>query len=286
VNFYKRHLGDYSKDTPHLPMIEHGAYALLLDYYYATERPLPAEITDIYRFTRAVTKGEQKAVQNVVAQFFPISADGLRHNKRADEEIGRSVHQREINREVGKRGGRPRTEQETESVSGSESESQEINKPNRLANRNPSHKPLAISQNPVTKDLKNLKPLSRTPRDRSKEMGKRLPKDWQLPDSWKEWAQKERPMWSEDDVHKVAETFRDHWLAKAGAQARKVDWELTWRNWVRKEPEMKGGNGKAPWWANEQATLCKAKELGIEARPGEEFHAFRDRIRQRLSGAS
>jgi uncharacterized protein YdaU (DUF1376 family) len=278
VNFYKRHLGDYSKDTPHLPMMEHGAYALLLDYYYATERPLPAEITEIYRFTRAMSKAEQKAVQNVVGQFFPISEDGLRHNKRADEEIEKwsmiSLHAKSSAESRWMRTHIPTHKKSDANAMRTQCE--------RIPKRNASHKPLAISQEPITKNQKE-KLMSRQIRDRSKERGTRLAKDWQLPDSWKEWAIKEHPAWSEDDMQQVAITFRDYWLAKPGAQARKVDWELTWRNWVRKEPEMKG-NGKTPWWTSEQATLGKAKELGIEARPGEEFNALRDRIRQRLSG--
>ena len=34
--FYKRYLGDYQRDTGHLSMLEHGAYTLLLDAFYAT----------------------------------------------------------------------------------------------------------------------------------------------------------------------------------------------------------------------------------------------------------
>ena len=43
VNYYERHLGDYARDTAHLTMVEHGAYTLLLDRYYATESPIPAD---------------------------------------------------------------------------------------------------------------------------------------------------------------------------------------------------------------------------------------------------
>jgi len=31
-----------------------------------------------------------------------------------------------------------------------------------------------------------------------------------------------------------AAKFRDHWLAKAGKDARKADWMATWRNWIRR----------------------------------------------------
>lgn len=80
-------MGDYMRDTAHLSLSEHGAYRVLLDTYYATEQPLPAEKTALYRITKAITLAERKSVDTVAAQFFPIQADGLRHNQRADAEI-------------------------------------------------------------------------------------------------------------------------------------------------------------------------------------------------------
>lgn len=35
------------------------------------------------------------------------------------------------------------------------------------------------------------------------------------------------------------ERFRDYWTAKAGAGARKADWDATWRNWLRTAAERK-----------------------------------------------
>ena len=40
MNYYERHLGDYSKDTAHLTMLEDGAYLLLIMDYW-TNGPLP-----------------------------------------------------------------------------------------------------------------------------------------------------------------------------------------------------------------------------------------------------
>ncbi len=62
----------------------------------------------------------------------------------------------------------------------------------------------------------------------------RLPDGWALPKAWGEWALAERPDFTADDVRREAECFADHWHAKAGADARKVDWQATWRNWVRR----------------------------------------------------
>ena len=44
----------------------------------------------------------------------------------------------------------------------------------------------------------------------------------------------ERQDLSADDVRREAQVFADYWHAKAGADARKLDWQATWRNWVRR----------------------------------------------------
>lgn len=80
-------MGDYAKRTAHLSLAEHGAYRVLLDSYYGTEKPLPADKVALYRICKALESFERKAVDSVAAQFFPVQADGLRHNQRADEEL-------------------------------------------------------------------------------------------------------------------------------------------------------------------------------------------------------
>lgn len=84
MNYYKRHLGDYAKDTRHLSLAEHGAFCLLLDYYYSTEKPLPADRCE--RIANAYAEHEEEAVRNVLKAFFTLTDDGWR-NARADEEI-------------------------------------------------------------------------------------------------------------------------------------------------------------------------------------------------------
>jgi len=69
--------------------------------------------------------------------------------------------------------------------------------------------------------------------------GTRLPDDWQLPKSWGEWAPGEIDHLTEADVRREAACFADYWHAKAGANARKADWEATWRTWIRKSEEFR-----------------------------------------------
>ncbi len=62
--------------------------------------------------------------------------------------------------------------------------------------------------------------------------GTRLPRDWRLPKSWSEWAMQDSRQASEW-VRIEAEKFRDYWIAQPGTKGTKLDWEATWRNWVR-----------------------------------------------------
>ena len=73
----------------------------------------------------------------------------------------------------------------------------------------------------------------------------RLPEGWVLPKAWGEWALSERADFTEADVRREAACFADHWHAKGGADARKVDWQATWRNWVRRAHGVPSGGTAA-----------------------------------------
>jgi uncharacterized protein YdaU (DUF1376 family) len=122
MNYYPRYPGDYNRDTSHLSLVEHGVYTKLLDHYYSREIPLPAELDRLYRITAATEDFEQRAVQTVADEFFPINAgDGLRHNGRADEEIAKWLRFQAEQTRKGRLGGRPskaeRKPEETRSLS-------------------------------------------------------------------------------------------------------------------------------------------------------------------------
>lgn len=106
MNYYKRNLGDFARDTAHLSQGQVGAYNLLLDWYYANERPLPSDMDDVYRIARASTKDEKKSADKVIASFFTESAEGW-HQKRTDLELVKYQARGDKNRDNGAKGGRP-----------------------------------------------------------------------------------------------------------------------------------------------------------------------------------
>ena len=96
MNWYPHYPGDYIRDTAHLSLSQHGAYRLLLDHYYATAAPLPADVDALYRICRAFDQSERTAVGFVLGEFFELRADGY-HNARADKQLTRQadLHERQ-----------------------------------------------------------------------------------------------------------------------------------------------------------------------------------------------
>ena len=215
MNFFKLYIGDYQRDTAHLSVTEHGAYLLMLQHYFATEKPLPTGKA-LHRMLRAQDKAEREAIDAVASQFWQQTPEGL-VNGRADAEITKAGAQAETNRAIAQaREERRKAAREQHEKS-----------TNRATNDEPNH---SHSQTPDSPS--GDKPLQERPRRAS-----RLPADWALPADWRDWAKRERP---DLDPARVAERFRDFWVAKAGRDGSKLDWAATWRNWVRAEAGTAG----------------------------------------------
>lgn len=101
MNYFELYIGDYQKKTAHLSMLEHAAYFLMLQAFYATEKPLPPKGRILYRIVSAVSYRERKAVDSIIEQFWIETADGL-VNERADIELANYRKFREKQRAAGK----------------------------------------------------------------------------------------------------------------------------------------------------------------------------------------
>lgn len=115
MNFYKRFIGDIQAKTGGLTLAEFGAYDRLLDHYYSTEKPVPAD--EVYRICRAMSASERTAVDKVLGKFFELGSDGYTQSK-ADEVIAKALPLIEAARENGKKGGRPKKQKTQTEPSG------------------------------------------------------------------------------------------------------------------------------------------------------------------------
>lgn len=87
MNYYPHHIGDFNSATRHLTRVERSLYRDLIELYYDTEQPLPAD--DFERLARRViasTDEEKEALKFVLTEFFDLDGDVYRHS-RCDWEI-------------------------------------------------------------------------------------------------------------------------------------------------------------------------------------------------------
>lgn len=88
------------------------------------------------------------------------------------------------------------------------------------------------SPDPLDPPSQTLPPIiPQTPSSTDTKRARRLPIEWALPMAWGEWAKGEG--FPEQIIRLEAEKFRDFWCSKSGKDATKLDWEATWRNWMR-----------------------------------------------------
>ncbi len=106
--WYKFHLGDYITHTTHLSDAEDLAYRRLLDLYYMSEKPIPLNTESVSRKIRI----DLDITESVLGEFFEHTENGY-FNHRCHVEIAKYQAQVANNRQLGKRGGRPK---KTESV--------------------------------------------------------------------------------------------------------------------------------------------------------------------------
>jgi uncharacterized protein YdaU (DUF1376 family) len=185
-------------------------------------------------------KDHEQEVLTVLDEFFISTENGYIHT-RADEEIAKY---RKLS-DDGKRGAAKRW------LKGGDSP--------------PNATPIATkNQEPITNN--HIKT----------QRGTRLPKDWICENSWAAWARAERP---DLNITKVAESFYDYWIAKPGAGGVKLNWEATWRNWVRSQKQgfvkpQDVIHQTTPTPANHDAALRKIEEDAKKAvKPNSEVQA-------------
>lgn len=200
MHYYQFNIGDYQSHTSHLSEMEDLAFRRMLDWCYLHEKPLPLDVDEIARQIRM--RSHSDCIASVLQEYFERIADGW-INARAIEEMHK----------IGEKS-------EKASASAKARWGKNANAMRTQSEGNATQDTRHNTQDTV------LKP----------QRGSRLANDWVLPEDWKAWADKERP---DLNAKQVAEQFKDFWCAKPGKDGVKLDWQATWRNWVRNQKAVK-----------------------------------------------
>jgi biotin operon repressor len=102
----------------------------------------------------------------------------------------------------------------------------------------------------------------RAAQPKSSARGSRIPSNWTPTPQDYAFAASEGL--TREEINREADKFRDYWTAASGRNACKLDWQATWRNWIRSD-------------------LRKRPGAGNTSRNGSRTDAF-DRLAERLSG--
>ena len=184
--------------------MEDLAFRRMLDWCYLHEKPLPLDVDEISRQIRMRTHSECIAI--VLQEYFERTADGW-INARAVEEMLKI---------------------------GEKSEKASASAKARWGKKDANALPTQSERNATQDTRHNTQDTVLKPE--KSQRGSRLANNWILPDEWEYWANKERP---DLNAKQVFDQFKDYWCAKAGKDAIKLDWQATWRNWVRNQKAPK-----------------------------------------------
>ncbi len=219
--YFQHHIGDYRRDTGHLTLLEHGIYRQLIDLYYITEKPLDASAM---RLVCVRTADEEQAYKRVLADFFH-ERKGKYFHKRCDFEISKY---------------KDKSSKATDSAKTRWNKIKDLPDANALQTHCDDDADGMLTKEPInltTKEPKNLqtKEPKNLTKERSKEEG--APRSTRFeacpfPDKWKTFCQQERP---ELDALNTFEQFSDYWAGVPGTKGKKLDWNATWRVWVRNQ---------------------------------------------------
>lgn len=147
MHYYPHNIGDFRKDTPHLSPTEKGIYRDLLDYAYATEKPLGKDLDLLCRVCGAVRAAERSIVPRILSSFFIETEHGWEH-KRVIHEIKKYYAKKKGGEACATSRWYSDDDSETDSKHGSRTDSRPDSR--ATPNHNARKKPITNNQEPTT----------------------------------------------------------------------------------------------------------------------------------------
>jgi uncharacterized protein YdaU (DUF1376 family) len=297
MNFFKLFIGDYQRDTAHLTLVENGVYMMMLQHYYATEKPIPKGKA-LHRMLRAQDKSEREAIDAVAARFWIDTPDGL-INERALKEIekaaiqaetnARIAQEREAKRKVAREQHEPSTNRDTNRRTKTAPRARDHSHSHSHSHKDQDQK--QVNDDVLSKKPAVVDPPTKPPNGadaittRALELAILLRKGGAAltgsDPNVRKWA---TAGISDAQALTALETAQQNRAATCSSQpinSGYLDSILSAND--TKPAEPKRGKGP-PWWTSNELMEAKAKELKISPpKPGESWEQFRGRINAKLA---
>ena len=81
MHFYPFNVKDYTYDTQHLTLAEHGALRLLIDRYHLIEKPLDVDEENIFRLMHFDKEEDKEVIRRMLKEFFVKGKKGWNHKQ-------------------------------------------------------------------------------------------------------------------------------------------------------------------------------------------------------------
>lgn len=217
MQFY---VADYLADTGHLTTEEHGAYLLLIFNYWQTGKPLRKD-----RLATVARMSNERwvLVERALSEFFHDDGETWAHF-RIEADLVSVQESVDKASKAGKASAAARQRKKELKTNARSTRVQQTL--NECSTDVPT---------PAQPSDQSKSDQSKSDQEKTTARGSRLPADWTLPTDWKTEARQIRPEWPDHHIQRVADGFKDYWLAKAGRDGSKVSWLATWRNWCRND---------------------------------------------------
>jgi uncharacterized protein YdaU (DUF1376 family) len=273
--FMPVYTGDYLRDTRHLSPLKHGVYFLLLMHCWDQRGPLPLDEQECAGIANCRSADEVESLRYILERFFTRLDDGW-YNKRMAEEVARAEQLSGIRRENGQKGAeiraaRMRARQATarDSSKSLASAKQVLSKSQALAGTPTPTTTLTPTTSALNPGVENF--------DRPEVIAAR----WRA--AGLKDADPKSPQLRELVAAGLTDAEFDHAAQRATSKGKGFFYALATAAGRHADGQRPSPPNEPQWWASEQTTEAKARELGMRARGGEEWRDFRERIRARLA---
>lgn len=166
MNYYPHHIGDFNSATRHLTRVERSLYRDLIELYYDTEQPLPADNFDrLARRVIAISEDEKEALQFVLDEFFELDGDLYRH-ERCEREIEKYRNNNSAKAKAGKASAEARKRKAEAAKSNKTTKGQQglTDAEQPLSECATNQEPVTSNQEPVTSNqVKDITPQAAKP---------------------------------------------------------------------------------------------------------------------------
>jgi uncharacterized protein YdaU (DUF1376 family) len=197
----------YFADTRHLTLEQHGAYLLLIfEAWRRSDCCLP---DDDALLARLVGVDAEKW-----AELKPVVLGFWKHDGRT-----KKYTQRRLQVERRKVADKREKARDSAAMRWNKTDLTHANAMPSQCERNANYNHSNISK----KETTNVVP--------KKERGSRWTSDKEVPASWIMWAEDES--FDQVMIMREANKFPDYWAGISGSKGVKLDWQATWRNWIR-----------------------------------------------------